>query len=107
MLKCWQVYDVWPIKVGPFLESGLVPFLLAPIWLLYGYLYPLLDEFFADDAAVKEANKRASRLPFVALTWSLCAAQFILSDILYLQDFPHWQVFNRKLTSAVYLKRST
>lgn len=87
-----QVYDVWPFKIGPFLESGLVPFLLAPIWVLYGYLTPLLDEFFGNEESTKVASDRASSLSFVGLTWILCAAQFILSDILYLQGFPHWQV---------------
>ena len=38
-----QVYDVLPFQVGPFLQSGLVPLVLAPIWVLYGYLQPLLD----------------------------------------------------------------
>jgi hypothetical protein len=27
-----------------------VPLLLAPIWLLYGYLYPILDAYFSDKA---------------------------------------------------------
>lgn len=90
--KALQVYDVWPIKIGPFFESGLVPLVLAPIWLLYGYLAPVLDQAFADEA-IEDANTRASSLSFVALTWLLCAAQFIVSDILYLQGFPHWQVF--------------
>lgn len=38
-----QVYDVLPFKVGPFLQSGLVPLVLAPIWVLYVYLQPLMD----------------------------------------------------------------
>ena len=84
-------YDVWPIKIGPFLESGLVPLVLAPIWLSYGYLYPLLDKFFGGKA-IDEANERSSSLSFVGLTWALCATQFIVSDVLYLQGFPHWQV---------------
>ena len=83
---------MWPIKIGPFLESGLVPFLLAPIWLLYGYLTPVLDEVFAEDDDVQEANTRASSISIVALTWFLAAAQFIISDVLYLQGTPHWQV---------------
>lgn len=40
---CMQVYDVLPFQVGPFLQSGLVPLVLAPIWVLYAYLQPLLD----------------------------------------------------------------
>ena len=40
---CVQVYDVLPFQVGPFLQSGLVPLVLAPIWVLYEYLQPLLD----------------------------------------------------------------
>ena len=38
-----QVYDALPFHVGPFLQSGLVPLVLAPIWVLYAYLQPLLD----------------------------------------------------------------
>ncbi len=87
-----QIYDLWPIKIGPFLESGVVPLVLAPIWLLYGYLYPLLDEVFRADAATTEAQDRASSFPTLATTWALAAAQFILSDVLYLADTPHWQV---------------
>ena len=83
--SCLQVYDLWPIKIGPFLESGVVPIVLAPIWLLYGYLYPLLDEVFADEEATREANERATAFSTLAWTWVLAAAQFILSDVMYLQ----------------------
>ena len=38
-----QVYDVLQFQVGPFLQSGLVPVVLAPIWVLYVYLQPLMD----------------------------------------------------------------
>ena len=38
-----QVYDVWPFTVGPFIQSGLVPLVLAPIWVLYVYLQPFMD----------------------------------------------------------------
>jgi len=87
-----QEYDLWPIKIGPFLESGVVPIVLAPIWLLYGYLYPLVDEVFAEEEATREANDRASSFSTLAWTWSFAAAQFILSDVLYLNGTPHWQV---------------
>ena len=40
-------------KVGPALESGIIPVVLAPIWLLYGYLQPLLDTVFKDDPATQ------------------------------------------------------
>ena len=40
-----QVFDVWPFQVGPFLQSGLVPIVLAPIWVLYVYLQPLMDNY--------------------------------------------------------------
>ena len=40
-----QVFDVWPFQIGPFLQSGLVPIVLAPIWVLYVYLQPLMDNF--------------------------------------------------------------
>ena len=83
---------MWPIKIGPFLESGLVPLVLAPIWVLYSYLYPLLDEVFAGDGATEEASERASNFSNLAVTWTLLAGQFILSDVLYLQGTPHWQV---------------
>ena len=36
---------MWPFQVGPFLQSGLVPIVLAPIWVLYVYLQPLMDNF--------------------------------------------------------------
>ena len=36
-------------QVGPALESGVIPLVLAPIWLLYGYLTPLLDTVFKDE----------------------------------------------------------
>jgi hypothetical protein len=85
-------YDVLPFKVGPFLESGLVPLVLAPIWVLYGYLYPLLDKFFADDAT-EEAIERASSFGTLANTWILLAGQFILSDVLYLQGTEHWKIY--------------
>ncbi|KAK9803687.1 hypothetical protein WJX72_012204 [[Myrmecia] bisecta] len=84
------VYDVLPFKVGPFLESGLVPGMLAPIWVLYAYLQPLLDEYFADEA-VDRASGRASSLAYNALNWGVLAAMFLLSDYLYLAGFPHWQ----------------
>ena len=87
-----QEFDLWPIKIGPFYESGVVPLVLAPIWVLYGYLYPLLDEVYAGDGATEEARERASKFSTVAFTWALAAAQFILSDVLYLQGWPHWQV---------------
>jgi hypothetical protein len=86
-----QVYDVLTFSVGPFLESGLVPLVLAPIWVLYGYLYPLLDEYF-DDESIGFAGDLASNPRFVALLWASLAAMFILSDVLYLNNVPHWQV---------------
>ena len=53
-------YDVWPFMVGPFFESGTIPLTLAPIWLLYGYLQPLVDEMTKDsDPAVAVAQRRA------------------------------------------------
>ncbi|EIE21281.1 hypothetical protein COCSUDRAFT_43577 [Coccomyxa subellipsoidea C-169] len=85
------VYDVLPFKVGPFYQSGLVPLVLAPIWVLYGYLYPLLDSYF-DDEAVSSASDKASNLRSVALLWASLAAMFILSDVLYLNNVPHWQI---------------
>ena len=39
-----QVYDVWAFQIGPILQSGLVPIVLAPIWVLYVYLQPFMDE---------------------------------------------------------------
>jgi hypothetical protein len=87
-----QIYDLWPIKIGPFLESGVVPIVLAPIWVLYGYLYPLLDEVFAEEEATLKAAERATKTSTLALTWALAAGQFVLSDVLYLSGTPHWQV---------------
>ena len=37
-----------------------------------------------DEAAIAEANRKASSLGFLAADWAFCAATFILSDILYL-----------------------
>ena len=49
------VYDVLPFVVdtplGPMVQAGIIPLVLAPIWVLYGYLQPLLDEVFADDVS--------------------------------------------------------
>lgn len=92
-----QIYDVWPIKIGPFLESGLVPLVLVPIWLLYGYAYPLLDEVFAEEASTEEARERASSFTPLAITWLSAGAQFVLSDVMYLQGAPHWQVLHSYL----------
>ena len=51
------VYDVLPFvvdtPVGPMVQAGIIPLVLAPIWVLYGYLQPLLDEVFADDVSRK------------------------------------------------------
>lgn len=87
------IYDLWPIKIGPFLESGVVPIVLAPIWVLYGYLYPLLDEVFAEEEATLKAAERATKTSTLALTWALAAGQFVLSDVLYLSGTPHWQIY--------------
>ena len=40
-------------KIGPAIESGVIPLVLAPIWLLYGYLQPLLDVVFKNDPATQ------------------------------------------------------
>lgn len=85
------MYDVLPFSVGPFLQSWLVPLVLAPIWVLYGYLYPLLDTYF-DDEAVGFASELASNLRFVVLLWASLTAMFILSDVLYFKQVDHWQV---------------
>lgn len=84
-------FDVGEFMVGPFVQSWLVPFVLAPIWLLYGYLQPVLDEWFRDDA-IDAAELRASSLPFLVATWGLLAAQFLASDWLYLNNVPHWAI---------------
>ena len=50
------VYDVLPFvvdtPVGPMVQAGIIPLVLAPIWVLYGYLQPLLDEVFANDVSL-------------------------------------------------------
>lgn len=88
---CAQVYDVLPFSVGPFLQSWLVPLVLAPIWVLYGYLYPLLDSYF-DDEAVGFASELSSNPRFLVLLWASLTAMFILSDVLYFKQVDHWQV---------------
>jgi hypothetical protein len=55
-----QKYDVLQFKVGPALESGIIPVVLAPIWLLYGYLQPLVDTAFKNDPATKVLPVRGS-----------------------------------------------
>ena len=49
------MYDVLPFVVdtplGPMVQAGIIPLVLVPIWVLYGYLQPLLDEVFADDVS--------------------------------------------------------
>ena len=52
-----QKYDVLQFKVGPALESGVIPLVLAPIWLLYGYLTPLLDTVFKDKPATQARHQ--------------------------------------------------
>ena len=100
-----QMYDVLPFKVGPFLESGLVPLLLATIWLSYAYLALVIDQAIADDPDVQEANDRASSLSTVALPWILAATQFIISDIMYLQGLEHWKVGFRTLRYSLRIQK--
>ena len=45
-----------------------------------------------DEAAIAEAERKATSLGFLAGEWAFCAATFILSDILYLGGAPHWQI---------------
>jgi len=45
-----------------------------------------------DGDAIAEANRKASSLGFLAADWAFCAAVFILSDVLYLNGTPHWQI---------------
>ena len=88
-----QVYDLWPFRVGSMLQAGIVPAVLLPIWLLYGYAVPFVDEFFGDeDGKVAEISELSSKLPFVALTWGAMTMHFLLSDYLYLNGAPHWQI---------------
>lgn len=56
-LGCAQKYDVLQFKVGPALESGVIPLVLAPIWLLYGYLTPLLDTVFKNDTTTQARHQ--------------------------------------------------
>eukprot|EP00891_Asterochloris_glomerata_P006560 jgi/Astpho2/6560/Aster-x1382 len=90
------VYDVLPFVVdtplGPMVQAGIIPLVLVPIWVLYGYLQPLLDEVFADDPATERAIQRAESLPYNMLCWGSMAAMFLLSSYLYLADWPHWQI---------------
>ena len=39
------------------------------------------------------ATTRARSLAYVLLTWGIIVAHFLASDYLYLQDFPHWQIY--------------
>lgn len=78
------MYDVWAFKVGPFLEAGTIPLLLAPIWLLYAYLVPLADAYVgADQPATRIANEKASSLGYNAVQWLELGAFFLLSDLVY------------------------
>ena len=86
-----QVYHYLNFNIGPFLNSGLVPILLAPIWVLYGWLYPILDELLEEGSA-DEVKGLSGSLGSIFITWALLALTFILSDELYLKDIPHWQV---------------
>ena len=47
-------------QIGPALESGIIPVVLAPIWLLYGYLQPLLDTVFKDEPATQVGCSKQS-----------------------------------------------
>ncbi|DBB05397.1 hypothetical protein WJX82_006207 [Trebouxia sp. C0006] len=88
-----QAYDPQKFNVGIAKESGLVPLLLAPIWLLFPYLQVLLDEYNAEDPATVEATSdgKAGSLAFNLLMWGSIVSAFLLSGYLYLNDFPHWQ----------------
>lgn len=88
------IYDVWAFNLGPFPEAGTIPILLAPIWLLYGYVAPILDEYLArsDPRAQGSSTGReqSGDLGFVLLTWAALAAQFLFSDLVYQAGAPHW-----------------
>ena len=45
-------------QVGPFLQSGLVPVVLAPIWVLYVYLQPLMDNLWPGVSLASPARRR-------------------------------------------------
>lgn len=63
-----QVYDVWPFTVGPFIQSGLVPLVLAPIWVLYVYLQPFMDNLWP---GVSPCNFPDTFLPSCSLIGSV------------------------------------
>ena len=48
------------------------------------YLFIISLPYMQDEAAIAEANRKASSLGFLAADWAFCAATFILSDIMYL-----------------------
>jgi hypothetical protein len=83
------VYDVWAFNLGPFPEAWTIPIALAPIWLLYGYVAPILDEY-VNDGATREAQENAADPAFTAVCWGALAAQFLFSDLLYQIGTPHW-----------------
>lgn len=84
------VYDVWAFKVGPALQSGLIPIVLAPIWVAYTYLTVLLDEANAEELPTQLAVQHARSLAYVLLCWGSVVAAFLLSDFLYLTGTPHY-----------------
>jgi hypothetical protein len=84
-------YDLWEFHIGSAVESGLIPFLLAPIWVLYSYLQPLADAYNGDDEATAAASRRAEPLAYHLLLWGVITAEFLLSSWLYLNEYPHWQ----------------
>ncbi|KAL3147371.1 hypothetical protein ABBQ32_002851 [Trebouxia sp. C0010 RCD-2024] len=88
-----QAYDPQNFSLGIAKQSGLVPLLLAPIWLLFPYLQVLTDQYNADDPATVEANSdgKAGSLAYNLLLWGSITAAFLLSGFVYLNDFPHWQ----------------
>ena len=47
-------------------------------------------DWLQDEEAIGNAQRRASSLGFLAADWAVCAAIFILSDVLYLNGAPHW-----------------
>jgi len=91
------MYDYFAFTIntplGPAVESMLVPLLLAPIWLLYAWAYPLADAAYEDDEATETAQLKARSLSYNLLNWGVITAMFLLSSYLYLSDFPHWQIY--------------
>lgn len=95
-----QVYDMFPVVLGPLRTSALVPVLLAAFYLVLGSLFPLMDNL-NPSPETDAARARAGNVGFVALSFGVLAALLYLSATLHDQGVPTWQIHAALGTGAL------